>query len=274
VIHATLAIADSAALLFDETARHLSFNRAAAALCVTQGAVSRQIRMLEDSLGVRLFERDHTGIRLTAAGAQLRPCLAEAFDMIERGCRQVAAQTSTRRLIVSMPPTFATQRFSPQLGALALTLPDVKLSIRTEPTDDCHCAIRFGREALQGAHSELLMIERHALVGARHLAGEPVGALLDRLPALHVLHENTRLNLWPDWLAMAGMPARARPRRRASMTLPLRFTFRNAQISRTHSTKGHAADALGQNVSHRSRRFVVRRPVLSAAHLRQSGDGN
>lgn len=192
---------------FDETARHLSLNRAAAALCVTQGAVSRQIRMLEDSLGVRLFERDHAGIRLTAAGAQLRPCLAEAFDMIERGCRHSASEAGHRRLIVSMPPASATQRFSPQVAALALALPDVKLSIRIEPTDDCHCAIRSRREALQGVHSELLMIERHALVGARHLAGEPVGARLDRLPALHVLHENARLSLWPDWLAMAGMPA-------------------------------------------------------------------
>jgi LysR family glycine cleavage system transcriptional activator len=48
--------------LFEETARHLSFNRTAAALCVTQDAVSRQIMMLEESLGARLFERDHTGI--------------------------------------------------------------------------------------------------------------------------------------------------------------------------------------------------------------------
>ncbi|MDC6132320.1 LysR family transcriptional regulator, partial [Burkholderia gladioli] len=42
---------------FEETARHLSFNRAATSLCVTQGAVSRQIRLLEDSVGARLFER-------------------------------------------------------------------------------------------------------------------------------------------------------------------------------------------------------------------------
>ncbi|MEK7919695.1 LysR family transcriptional regulator, partial [Burkholderia contaminans] len=42
---------------FEETARHLSFNRAAVSLCVTQGAVSRQIRLLEEALGARLFER-------------------------------------------------------------------------------------------------------------------------------------------------------------------------------------------------------------------------
>src|ERR1700733_15595436 len=64
---------------FEETARHLSFNRAASALCVTQGAVSRQIKILEESLAIKLFERDHRGIRLTSAGALLLPSVTDAF---------------------------------------------------------------------------------------------------------------------------------------------------------------------------------------------------
>jgi LysR family transcriptional regulator, glycine cleavage system transcriptional activator len=193
---------------FEETARHLSFNRAASALCVTQGAVSRQIKILEDSLGTKLFERDHKGIRLTAAGAQLLPCVSDAFDTIERGTRQLAVITGRKRLVLSVPPTFATQWFSPRLGSLAIELPDVELSVRTEPSDDCHCSIRFGREALPDAHSELLMIERHTLVCAPKLAVEPLDTLLDRVPALHVLYHDARLELWPNWLAQAHLPAR------------------------------------------------------------------
>lgn len=52
------------------------------------------------------------------------------------------------------------------------------------------------------------MIERHTLVGAAHLAGRPLDTLLARLPALHVLHNDARLDLWPNWLASARMPAR------------------------------------------------------------------
>jgi LysR family glycine cleavage system transcriptional activator len=192
---------------FEETARHLSFNRAASALCVTQGAVSRQIKILEESLGAKLFERDHKGIRLTAAGLQLLPCVSEAFDTIERGTRQVTTAKGRRRLVLSVPPTFATQWFSPRLGSLAVELPDVELSIRTEPTEDCHCNIRFG-EALPDAHSELLMIERHTLVGAPHLLGRPLEAVLEHMPALHVLHNEARLDLWPNWLATAALPSR------------------------------------------------------------------
>ena len=192
---------------FEETARHLSFNRAASALCVTQGAVSRQIKILEESLDAKLFERDHKGIRLTAAGLQLLPCVSEAFDTIERGTRQITTAKGRRRLVLSVPPTFATQWFSPQLGSLAVELPDVELSIRTEPSEDCHCNIRFGRDALPDAHSELLMTERHTLVGAPQLPGRSLDTLLATMPALHVLHNETRLDLWPNWLATAGMPA-------------------------------------------------------------------
>ncbi|MFM0241100.1 LysR family transcriptional regulator [Paraburkholderia phytofirmans] len=193
---------------FEETARHMSFNRAAIALCVTQGAVSRQIKLLEESLGAKLFERDHKGIRLTQAGLQLLPCLSEAFDTIERGFRQITAAKGRRRLVLALPPTFATQWFSPRLGSLAVELPDVELSVRTEAHGDLHCQIRFGRQALPDAHSELLMMERHVLVGAPRLLGQPLDALLERMPALHVLHNEARLELWPNWLAKAGMPAR------------------------------------------------------------------
>jgi LysR family glycine cleavage system transcriptional activator len=193
---------------FEETARHMSFNRAATALCVTQGAVSRQIKLLEESLGAKLFERDHKGIRLTQAGLQFLPCLSEAFDTIERGFRQINAAKGRRRLVVAVPPTFATQWFSPRLGSLGDELPDVELSVRTSPTEDCHCNIRFGRDALASGHSELLMTERHVLVGAPHLLSESLDMLLEHMPALHVLHNDARLDLWPNWLAKARLPAR------------------------------------------------------------------
>jgi LysR family transcriptional regulator, glycine cleavage system transcriptional activator len=194
---------------FEETARHLSFSRAAAALCVTQGAVSRQIRLLEDELGARLFERDHKGIRLTDAGARLLPDLSTAFDAIEHAAASVerAAPDARRTLTLSLPPTFATRWFSPRLGALADTLPEVALSIRTSADDGCDCVIRFGRDPLDGVASARLMVERHVLVGAPRFAAEPLAALLARVPALHVLHEGRRLAMWDDWLACAGWAA-------------------------------------------------------------------
>ena len=192
---------------FEETARHLSFNRAARALCVTQGAVSRQIRLLEESLGVKLFERDHRGIRLTQAGVSLMPSVKEAFNVIERGTRHLTGTVERKRLIVSLPPTFATQWFSSRFGALSEQLPDVDLSFARRKRRMSLQRALWARPVAQG-WSELLIVERHALVGSASLKGTPVETLLDRLPALHVLHEDVRLNLWPDWLAKAGLPPR------------------------------------------------------------------
>ncbi|CAJ0822518.1 MULTISPECIES: LysR substrate-binding domain-containing protein [Ralstonia] len=193
---------------FEETAQHLSFSRAATSLCVTQSAVSRQIRLLEDALGAQLFERDHKGVSLTDAGQRLLPFVEQAFDAIEHGIGEIAVERpeTKQRLTVSLPPTLATQWFSPRLGTLSEAQPDVELSIRTTATDDCDCHIRFGRAAQTGMHSELLMMERHALVGAPRLADEPLDRLLARLPPLHVLHEGKRLTMWADWCAQAGIP--------------------------------------------------------------------
>lgn len=192
---------------FEETARHMSFNRAAAALCVTQGAVSRQIRQLEASLGVDLFDRDHTGIRLTSAGRALMPCLTEAFDIIEQGTSHLSTEHESERLVLSLPPTFATRWFSPRLSQLSAQLAGVELSLLTQPNDSCHCAIRFGQGALFTGHSELLMAERNTLVVAARSPERSIKSLLDTQPALHVLHEERRLPLWRDWLARANIPA-------------------------------------------------------------------
>ena len=190
---------------FEETARHCSFNRAAAALCVTQSAVSRQIRILEGALDTKLFMRDHHGVRLTSAGAELLTCITDAFDTIERGMQRLEPAQTREKLILAVPPTFATQWLSPRIDALASQLPDVELSVRTSMDGHEHCCVRFGRQALQGQQSKLLWLEQHILVGAPQRARQPVENLLAELPTMHILHNDERLDLWPDWLARAGL---------------------------------------------------------------------
>jgi LysR family transcriptional regulator, glycine cleavage system transcriptional activator len=193
---------------FEESARHMSFNKSANALCVTPGAVSRQIRLLEDALGIKLFDRDHKGIKLTAQGTELLACVSDAFDSIERVTRALstARKSERKRLTVCAPPTFATRWLSPRLGSLMDAVPDIDLSVRTDSYEERHCTIRFGVDALAGKRSELLFIERHVLAGAPKFADQPIETLLLRVPTLHVLHNDIRLPLWPNWLDAAGLP--------------------------------------------------------------------
>ena len=169
--------------------------------------MSRQIRLLEEALGARLFERDHKGVRLTDAGQRLLPFIGQAFDTIERGVGEIVATRpgARRRLTVSLPPTFATQWFSPRLGTLARRCPTSSCrSARSRMT--IAIATSASGAARAGMQSELLMMERHALVGAPRYRGDALDVLLGRLPSLHVLHEGKRLTLWADWCEQAGVP--------------------------------------------------------------------
>ena len=91
--------------VFEAAARHGSFVRAAQELHVTHGAVSRQIRQLEEALGVPLFERRNRAVFLTPAGEQLRGTTADAFAMLTDAFDRIARRATPSALVVSCEPT-------------------------------------------------------------------------------------------------------------------------------------------------------------------------
>jgi len=194
--------------VFEEVARHRSFSQAALGLNVTQGAVSRQIKQLEDYLGVALFVRTPQGLTLTEAGVALSPQLAGAFDQIERALQAVKVPNLRQRLRVLAPPTWATRWLSPHLRSFCQQYPDISLSVSNQASQqslaEVDCRIRFGLAPAEHWHSELLVMERHIAVASAELFinGEPPD--LHRHPLLHILHDGKRLQVWENWLAAMG----------------------------------------------------------------------
>lgn len=90
---------------FEAAARHRSFSRAAGELCVTQGAVSRQVAKLENDLGVKLFLRRGRMLSLTAEGDRFHAYIREAFSKIAEGVDLFARQPSETVLKVKVPPS-------------------------------------------------------------------------------------------------------------------------------------------------------------------------
>ncbi|HYG90120.1 MAG TPA: LysR family transcriptional regulator, partial [Azospirillum sp.] len=78
---------------FEAAARHMHFGRAGRELCVTQGAISRQVKLLEEQLGIRLFERHGKRLTLTPAGQDYLPVLTGAFASIAEQTRHLLART-------------------------------------------------------------------------------------------------------------------------------------------------------------------------------------
>src|SRR6478752_2427447 len=114
---------------FEAAARHLSLTRAAAELHVTAGALSHQIRGLEELLGVALFERRVRAIALTAAGKQLYPGLQTGFAHIREAVESLDAGAQPNVLVLSTSPGMTSKWLAPRLYRFGAAHPDIDVRI-------------------------------------------------------------------------------------------------------------------------------------------------
>ncbi|RDV04043.1 transcriptional regulator GcvA [Undibacter mobilis] len=125
----------SALRAFEAAARHLSLTQAAGELNVTPGALSHQIRALEEMLGVKLFERRVRAIALTAAGRQLYPGLQTGFAHIRDAVASFDAAKSGRVLVLSTSPGLTAKWLVPRLYRFAAAHPDIDIRISATATN-------------------------------------------------------------------------------------------------------------------------------------------
>lgn len=200
--------------IFEVVARHLNFRLAAEELGVTQAAVAQQIRGLEASLDIRLFERLPRGLGLTDAGLAYSGSIRSALAMIDEATRLLRPEPS--HLTVSVTPTFASKWLIPKLGTFAENHPDIDLRVLATDrlshfhTDGVDIAVRYGQPAFgAGLNTELLMEQRIVAVASPRLfEGKGLPASFEKLQDFLMLHDAH--NFWPEF--MAGLfPNHAQP---------------------------------------------------------------
>ncbi|WP_275670514.1 LysR family transcriptional regulator [Paracraurococcus ruber] len=147
---------------FEAAGRHLSFKRAAGELSVTPGAVSQQIRHLEQVLGFPLFQRLPRGLLLTGHGEALLPVIGEAFERVSAALEEVATAMPGRILRLGISPRLTRD---PEGLLAALVGPGgAEAFIRVQPTDDVgdllsgaiNAVLRPGRGPYPGLQAEAL----------------------------------------------------------------------------------------------------------------------
>ncbi len=203
---------------FEAAARHLSFVKAADELAVTPGAVSHQVRLLEDYLDVQLFRRQTRGIRITEAGQDALPLISEAFDVLGRAGDRLAAHRTAGTLVVSVAPTFAAKWLVPRIEDFHEQHPDIDVRIDAAKRvvdfarEDVDVAIRFGAGDFPGLTAWPLFQQADEIfpVCAPHLlsAAQPLREPND-LAGQVLLHADwvtsgTTWPNWPAWLEAAG----------------------------------------------------------------------
>jgi LysR family glycine cleavage system transcriptional activator len=151
--------------VFEAAARHQSFRKAAEELFVTPGAVSQQIRLLEDHVGVTLFHREGRRVTLTDAGQAALPALRAGFAQLTEAARLMRQPARRSRVTVSVAPSFAAKWLLPRLENFNAQRPeiDVWVSADMAPIDfgatDVDLAIRYGPGRYEGLQSERLLEE-------------------------------------------------------------------------------------------------------------------
>lgn len=195
---------------FDIAARNLNLSAAAEEMNVTHAAVSRQVKQLEDRLGVKLFERLPRGLRLTAQGALLAEGTRAAFDRLASALEDVSTPTVRRKLTISTFSSFNARWLMPRVQSFSMLFPDVDLQVITtaQLTDfareDVDIAIRFGGGNYPGLHTVPLFRPREIVVCAPSLlkGGAPLKNIGD-LRNFTLLHDDSHRS-WARWLEAVG----------------------------------------------------------------------
>jgi LysR family transcriptional regulator, glycine cleavage system transcriptional activator len=200
---------------FEAAARLGRMHAAADELCVTPGAISRQVQQLEDCLKVPLFQGSKNKPELTAAGQALFPVLSAALDQIEAGVRAIRNTGATGTLDVSCYSTFTVKWLIPRLFDFHAQHPEIEIRLQAtgtnSSTDSAPCDVVITVEAPSTAPSTPqttpLFAEHLGVVLAPSLAEQaPLHTPAD-LNHFTLLNTQTRNNAWSMWALAAGCEA-------------------------------------------------------------------
>jgi LysR family glycine cleavage system transcriptional activator len=204
----------NALLAFEAAARAESFTRAAQELHVTQGAVSRLIRALEQELGTRLFLRSPTGVSLTAEGARFAREVAESFGRLRQAAAALRGE-GPALVRVGLLASFATHWLMPRLAGFEAARPDVEVELwpdyRTSAPgrDGLDLTVRYGRGLWTDGRVEPLVRERLVPVASpgavRRCGGRPPLDVLPLLSSSRSAHGPDGELDWRAWAEAAGV---------------------------------------------------------------------
>lgn len=202
---------------FECAARHGSFRLAAAELCVTPSAVSQQIRLLEDYLGVRLFRRLPRRVELTRDGMRLATSVKEAIAGLSAACESISAADAPTMICVNAASALASRWLVARLKGFMEAHPNIRVMLQAAGDEvdfrrqDIDIAIRWGTGGWNGAVAERLVDDVISPVCSpefrdRHGLGDPRRLRVHELTQLHTIGIG---NTWSDWLAAAGVSGAA-----------------------------------------------------------------
>lgn len=202
---------------FEASVRHLSFTKASEELHLTQSAVSRQIRNLEEFLSRDLFIRLNKRLVLTGTGAAYYKEVVPLLDGMESAClRMLHREDEKTTLTISSLPTLASYWLMPRLAEFQISHPQFQIKVRSlddaakiDP-ENIDIILHYGGDHWPRAVSHQLMRENMIAVCSPDLLtriGGPVPRewKVENITDFPFLHLSSRINAWPDWMVAQGL---------------------------------------------------------------------
>ncbi|MDB5531374.1 MAG: transcriptional regulator [Devosia sp.] len=223
---------------FEAVAHHGSFTAAAAALNISQSALSRHVIGLEESIGRKLFERGHKAITLTDDGRALLAGVARGFDRIEQTLAEICAPAGERqrRLRVNLPPSFAMKLTVPLLTDFRRSFPDVVLDISTPyggPSGEFDVAVVYARPSVDDWITDLLWEERPTILCHPDLVGELPADIPSFVAANEIVHvkivDTEPYHTWQRFMRQNGF---------ADISVARGLTFDSASLAVQYALSG------------------------------------
>jgi LysR family transcriptional regulator, glycine cleavage system transcriptional activator len=241
---------------FEAAARNGSFTRAAEELCVTQGAVSQQVKALEIDLAVKLFHRAPGGLEMTEAGRDYLVTVRDALDRIALGTERLRQRQGSGKLTVSVSPDFAAKFLVHRLGRFSHEHPDISLRISADmhhvdfARENVDMAVRHGDGNWPGLEASRLAAEHLLAVCRPDLAASSKGRTLSPkdLSSWPLLHLDC-CDTWAEWFKAAGVEnadvSRGPVMNRAAMLIDAAINGQGLALARTLIA---ASDLLGRRL--------------------------
>lgn len=202
---------------FEAVSRRMSFTAAAAELCLTQSAVSRQIKALEAAIGRPLFLRKHRAIQLTPEGRQLFDAVTRGLDEIATCLRALRTDSDAPQITVAASVAFSYYWLMPRLERFSARYPDIDLRVLATDQavdltkDAADVAVLYGNGVWQGVEARKLFAEKvYPVCSPAYLRDHPdlrrPADLLDQ-PLLHLDGGGNIWGAvdWQVWLALQGV---------------------------------------------------------------------
>lgn len=198
---------------FEAAARLESFSRAADELHLTHGAVSRQVRALEEHVGAPLFSRHGKRVALTASGRAFAERVRNALEEIAQAADMVSPARRGNRLSVNVLPSFASRWLMPRLIGFMEAHPEIELNVTASTalanftTDDVDLAIRFGKGPWPNLVCEPFLEDEWFPVASPKMNRGKLPKEPKDLQKVRIMREDR--DYWNLWMKAAGVQLEA-----------------------------------------------------------------